>query len=657
MAEIADTRRRQFLKGSIVLGAAGVAAPGLGQSTTPTQAKSSQLPGPSATAAHAEGGPMGAEPDPDPGPDRLHPDNDTIDYPGSDYMVDLMKAAGIPYVAAMAGSSFRGLHESLVNHGGNKAPELIVVVHEEISAAVAHGYAKAAGKPMAIMVHSIVGLQHASMAIYNAWCDRVPMLILAANTLDETKRRPGVEWMHTAQDLGAFVRDYTKWDDTPISLAHFGDAMVRAMQMALTPPYEPVLLVVDSELQEGEAKDRAALTMPRFLPVSPPAGDPAAVARAADMLIGAEQPLIAADRAVRSQKGVDQLVRLAELLQAPVVDLGGRMNMPTGHHLNHSGRQQQLVRSADVILGLEMTDIWGLVNNVPDKIERKSLRLAREDAKVIGVSANYNFAHANVQDAQRAFACDLTLAADGETTVAQLVEAVDARLTPARRHELANRRGALETAFKEGRSADAAAAAVGWDASPISTARLSMELWQRIKGQRWGLVSESKFLSAWPQRLWNFTEYEHYIGGEGGYGLGYGLPAAMGAAIAHRDAGRLAVAVLGDGDVMMLPGTFWSLAHHEIPMLMLMHNNRAWHQETMHLKRMSSRRNRGAESWAVGTTILTPTIDFAGMARAMGVWAEGPVDDPAKLGGAIDRALAVVRTGKPALIDVITQPR
>lgn len=647
--------RRAFMTGSLVVGAAAMSSPAFGGQPGPSRDRARGAKGPTAAVAHAEAGPIGTEPDVVATPSRAG--EAVIARPGSDYMVDLMKAAEIRYVAVMPGSSFRGLQESIVNHGGNVAPEIIVCVHEEISAAMAHGYAKVAGKPMACLLHSNVGLQHASMAIYNAWCDRAPMLLLTANHLDATKRRPGVEWTHATQDLGSFVRDYIKWDDVPVSLAHYGESFARAMQLTMTPPYEPVMIVVDSELQESAIPPGTEIPVPRLSVTAPPAGDPVAVELAADLLVAADQPMIAADRAARTPAGVRRLVRLAELLNAPVVDRGGRMNMPTTHYLNQTGRQSALVAGSDVILGLELTDIWGLVNNVSDKAERKSQRLARADAKVIGISANYAFAHGNVQDVQRYYAADVTLAADAETCLPQLIAAVERRLTGAHRRTIADRKAALEASYRDMRAGHATAAARGWDASPISTARLSMEIWDRIRTLDWGLVSNSDFISAWPQRLWDITEHHQYIGGEGGYGVGYGLPAALGAALAHRDAGRIAVSIQTDGDVMMLPGTFWTLAHHNVPILIVMHNNRAWHQETMHLKRIANRRDRGPESWDIGTTITDPNIDYAGLARSMGVWAEGPIDDPARLGAALDRALAVTRSGKPALVDVVTQPR
>ncbi len=568
-----------------------------------------------------------------------------------------MAAAGIRYAAAMVGSTFRGLHESIVNHPGPDKPTFIACVHEEISAAMAHGYAKVAGAPMACLVHSTVGLQHASMAIFNAFCDHVPIMILAGNIQDETKRRPGVEWFHTAQDLGAFVRDFTKWDDNPVTLQHFAESFMRGHEMGCASPAGPVLIVADGELQEHPIEDRAALHIPARAAIAPPGADPAAMTRAAAMMVKADRAVIVVERSARSQEGIDLLVRLAERLNVPVIDKAGRMNMPTGHYLNRTSDQARLLRQADLILALECSDLWGMVNSIADLSVRTSKRIVPADAKVIAVSASYGTAKANIQDLQRYFPADLTIAADAQACMPQLIEQIDAALDPARRATIAARREPLSAAFAAMRDQDARAAAIGWDASPVSTARLSMEVWEQIKDLDWGLVSSSTFISSWPQRLWDMDRFHHYIGAEGGYGVGYGAPAAAGAALAHRDAGRIPIAIQTDGDLMVLPGTLWTLAHHHIPLLMVMHNNRAWHQETMHLTRMVTRRNRGGDGWRIGTVMTDPAIDFAGMARSMGVWAEGPIDDPAKLAPAIKRALAIVKSGRPALLDVLTQPR
>lgn len=572
-------------------------------------------------------------------------------------MVESIKKIGIRYVAAMPGSTFRGIHESIINYGGNVAPELISCVHEEASAALAHGYAKVAGEPMACLVHSNVGLQHASMAIYNAWCDRVPLIVFAGNSVDATKRRPGVEWLHAAQDLAALVRDFVKWDDLPASLEHYAESLMRAYQIATTPPCGPVLLVLDCELQERAIAQRAALKLPRRTEASPPAAASSALERAAGVLAQASSPVIVVDRAARNAEGVALLVKLSELLLAPVIDRGFRMNMPTDHFLNQTFLQSQLIHSADVILALEVADLWGVIKNVPDLIERNSIPLADPNVTVIAISASYLYQKANMQDSQRFYPPELTIAADAQTCLPQLIALIEKEHNSHRSEKRAARGSQLRAQYQRMRERAAQQAAAGWDSTPISTARLCMEIWEQIKDLDWALVSGTEFVSRWPQRLWDIRRFHQYIGGDGAYGVGYGLPGAAGAALAHRDAGRIAVSIQTDGDLMVLPGVLWTLAHHRIPLLSVMHNNRAWHQETMHLQRMSSRRDRHSDRFTIGTMLDDPFIDYAAMARSMGVWAEGPIERPELLAPALARALVVVRSGKPALLDVITQPR
>ena len=204
--------------------------------------------------------------------------------PGSDFMVDVIKSLGIEYCAANPGSSFRGLQESFINYGKNTNPEWLTCCHEESSVAMAHGYAKIEGKPMMIMAHGTVGLQHASMAIYNAYCDRVPVYIVLGNILDVNYRRGNAEWVHSVQDAAAMVRDFTKWDDTPVSLSHFAESAVRAYKISMTPPYEPVVLVADGTLQEEPITEKN-LRIPKLAVSAPPQGDSAAVAEAAKMLV------------------------------------------------------------------------------------------------------------------------------------------------------------------------------------------------------------------------------------------------------------------------------------------------------------------------------------------------------------------------------------
>jgi len=582
----------------------------------------------------------------------------TTDRPGSDFMVDVIKSLGIEYICANPGSSFRGLQESVVNYGGNKSPEFVTCCHEESAVGMAHGYAKIEGKPLGVFAHSTVGLQHAAMAIFNAYCDRVPVYIVLGNTLDATKRRPGVEWDHSVEDAAAMVRDYTKWDDLPISLTHFAESAVRAYKIAMTPPCMPVLLVADAELQENPLGENSGLRIPKLTLPAPPQGDSGAVAEAARLLTVAENPVIVVDRTARTPAGVTLLVELAETLQAPVVDLAARMNFPTRHQLNHSEHGRELISEADVILGLAVTDFWGALNSFRDQLRRSSHSITSQGVKLISITASDLYMKGNYQDSQRYAEVDLAIAADAEATLPSLIEAIKRLITDDRRRALDDR-GKQLAADRQGLLDQARTAATyGWDASPISTARLSAELWAQIQDKDWSLVSDvAPGMSNWPLRLWAFEKHYQFIGGAGGYGVGYGAPAAVGAALANRKYGRLSVNIQCDGDLMYAPGVLWTAAHHRIPILNVMHNNRAYHQEVMHLQRMGNRHNRGVTRAGIGTTITEPNIDFAKLAQSMGVHAEGPITDPADLGPAIQRAIAVVVRGEPALVDVVTQPR
>ena len=582
----------------------------------------------------------------------------TTERSGADFMVDVIKSLGLDYVCANPGSSFRGLHESVINYGGNRAPEFITCCHEESAVGMAHGYAKIAGKPLGVFAHSTVGLQHAAMAIFNAYCDRVPVYILLGNTIDETMRRPGVEWDHSVMDAAAMVRDYTKWDDLPISLTHFAESAVRAYKIAMTPPMMPVLLVVDSELQERPVSEGEKLRIPRLVVATPPQGDSGAVREAARLLVAAENPVLIADRLARTPEGVTRLIELAETLQAPVVDQAGRMNFPSRHPLNHSQRGREMVTTADVILGLELTDFWGTVHSYRDQLVRSSHPIIGANTKLISITAADLYSKGNYQDLQRYPEVDIAIAADGEATLPALIEAVKSLLTDDRKAAVQDRGRSLAADHRDMMDLATTEAGYAWDASPITTARLSAELWAQIKDRDWSLVSDvAPGMSNWPLRLWNFEKHYQFIGGAGGYGVGYGAPAAVGAALANRAHGRFSVNIQCDGDLMYAPGVLWTAAHHRIPLLNIMHNNRAYHQEVMHIQRMGNRHNRGIDRAGIGTTIGEPYVDFAKLAQSMGVHAEGPIADPKELGPAIRRAMDVVERGEPALIDVLTQPR
>jgi thiamine pyrophosphate-dependent acetolactate synthase large subunit-like protein len=638
------TGRRGFLKGAAAGAAALVAKPPLAEAQQ-AQAQKGVTPQPSAVQAARE-----TTPPP-------HVDVYTTDRPGSDFMAEVIKSLGFEYVAANPGSSFRGLHESLINFGANKDPELLTCCHEESSVAMAHGYFKVEGKPMMVMAHGTVGLQHASMAIYNAYADRVPVYLLLGNIQDETWRRSDVEWAHSVQDCASMVRDYTKWDDAPISLPHFAESAVRAYKIAMTPPMEPVVIVADAVLQEEPIADadRGKLRIPKLSLSTPPSGDSAAIADAAKMLVAAENPVIIAGRAARTPAGLTSLVELAELLQAPVQDRRFRMNFPTRHPLFGGGN----IADADVILALEVPDLWNATNSMTpiNRFGMETKRLTKPNSKLIHIFAGDLYSKSNYQDFGRYAEVDLSIAADAEASMPELIEACKKLITADRKRAFADRGAKLGEAARKTRESDLEKASYGFDASPISTARVSAELWNQLKGEDWSLVSDVTFFSFWPLRLWDFTKYYQYLGGHGAYGIGYGAPAAVGAALANRKHGRISVNIQCDGDMNYAPSVLWTAAHHKIPLLTIMHNNRAYHQELMYVQDMAARAQRGIDRATIGTAITDPNIDYALMAKAYGMYSAGPISDPKDLGPAIKAALQVVKRGEPALIDVLTQPR
>ena len=629
----ATSGRRDFLKGVATASAAGVAMVQQAQAAAPAvNAAAAKLSDVDAKAAESG---------------RLIP------RPGSDFMVDVIKSLNLEYVAANPGSSFRSLHESVVNYGGNKAPELITCLHEESSVAIAHGYAKASGKPMAVMAHGSVGFQHAAMAVYNAWCDRVPLIMFGGNGIDADKRRPGTEWSHSVQDPALLLRDYLKWDDAPGSLQHFAESTVRAYRVATTGQMGPVVIMADIDLQEDAIHGNTP-TIPKLRPTLPLQGDTGALQEAAKLLLNAKNPVILADRATRNQEGVKALVKLAESLQAPVVDLGGRMNFPNTHHLCLSDQKRALVRDADVILMLEVFDPWGQVNGLSDPF--KTVRPeAKPDVKIITIGMNDVSIRSNYQDFQRFLSVEMAIPGEAQACMPILTDYILKNATAAQKASFEARREPMKKRWELQLKDAKEGAALGWDASPISTARLAMETFEVIKNEPWCLAVSDRI--AWARKLWPTSEYHQMLGGSGGQGVGYGLPASVGAALANKSLGRMTVTFQPDGDLLYAPGALWTAAHHKIPLLMVMHNNGGYYQEVMHLQRMASLHNRRTDQAWIGNSLRNPDIDYAKIAQGMGVWAEGPIKDPAQLKGALQRALAEVKQGRPALLDVVCQAR
>jgi acetolactate synthase I/II/III large subunit len=643
--------RRKFLAAAAVAGTCGTVGPASATTaTTPdiTPRPISALPPNTYVAANESGTPQLPETE--------------NGRPGSDFMVDVIKTLDIKYLPANPAASYRGLHESLIDYGKNSMPEYLTCMHEESAVGMCHGYFKATGKPLMTLAHGVVGLQHATMAIYNAWCDRVPVLVIGGNDLDAAHRPPLVPTFHSAQDINAIVRDYTKWDDTPVSLQHFAQSFVRMYKIATTPPYGPVMMSLDGGLQNESIHDRGEpLYIPKFFAAAPPQGDDAAVREAARLLANAEYPVIVVDRTARTTNGVTLLVELAELLQAPVVDQGGRMNFPNTHYLS---RPASVVAQADVVIGMELSDYWGTVNGFLDNGDDgfgRNFSKIKPGTKLISISSVDLLTKSNYQDFQRFQSIDIAMPGDAEATLPSLIDAVKSAIPNDRKNAMLKRGDAIRQAHIKGLDATKQVAAVAWDASPISTARLLMELYAQIKDLDWSLVSTSGNTSSWANRLWPLEKHYQWLGASGGYGVGYGAPASVGAALGNRDLGRFSVSIQSDGDLMYAPGVLWTAARHKIPLLAVMHNNRGYHQESMHVLRFANFRDRevntGNDLGPVGTSIMNPDIQYHQLAQSLGWWAKGPIVDPADLAPAIQEAVAVVKSGQPALVNVMTQPR
>lgn len=634
-----DATRRDFLKGATLAGTAAALTPALGTAA----------PTPAANA------PRSGAPPPDldgelPPPEAVS-DPVVLTSSGGDFMVDVLKSLDIDYLATMCASTFRGLHESIINYGDNSKPEIITCPHEEIAVSMAQGYAKIAGKPMAAICHGTVGLQHASMALYNAWCDRTPIYTLIGNIAAANRRLYDFEWQHSALDAAGPFRDYLKWDDQPANLQHFAESAVRAYKVSVTPPMGPVLLSLDQFLQEDPIQDRARLQIPRLTRLTPPTGDPAALDELARMLVAAEYPLLICGRVARTPATMGRLVELAETLQCGVIDTGRRMNFPSRHPLRAGS-----IAQADLILGIEVDSVFNSTHSLSDRIQRTTPPTTRPGVKIATLGCADMYLKANYQDFQRYEPVDLAIAGDGEDSLPLLIELVKKHLGESGGQTLREARGkklaqehqdALERAREQ--------ATIGWDASPVTPARLCAELYAQIADLDWSLVASDGL--SWPRRLWNFDRPYSWNGGSGGSGIGYMAPAAAGAALANKPHGRLSVCIQTDGDLMFVPSTLWTTAHHRIPILYVMHNNRAYHQEYMYLQAMADRRQRGVDKAHIGTTLKDPNVDFATVARGYGVHGEGPITDPKDLAPALTRAIAVVRRGEPALVDVVTDPR
>ena len=554
---------------------------------------------------------------------------------GSDVIAETLRALDIPYIALNPGASYRGLHDSLVNYLGNSAPQMLLCLHEESAVAIAHGYAKVTGHAMAAAVHSNVGLMHATMAIFNAWCDRMPVLVLGATgPVDAAKRRPWIDWIHTARDQGALVRAYTKWDDQPASPAAAREALMRAMWIAQTVPMGPVYVNFDAEMQEAKlAEPLPPVDVARFMPPVASAPDAGAVAKAAALLKGAKSLVILIGRTSRSEAAWKARVQLAEATGARVItDLKVGASFPTDHPL-HLGAPSVLtpdaeglatLAKADVILSLDWVDLAGTL---------KAANAPAANAKVISVTADHQIHNGWSMDHQGLAPVDVLLAADPEHAVALIVDAL-------------------------GETPNAVPARVPPHTTPLPAGPLTVEHLARALRDTLGdkPVSLTHLPLSWHGAWWPFRHPLDYLGSDGGGGLGAGPGVTVGAALALKGSGRLPIGICGDGDFLMGATALWTAAHYRIPLLIVVANNRSFYNDEVHQERVARMRNRPVENKWIGQRISDPDIDLGGIARAQGAVGFGPIEDASKLAPAFAEAIATVEAGGVAVVDVRVAP-
>ena len=556
---------------------------------------------------------------------------------GSDVAAQMLRRLGIPWIALTPGASYRGFHDSLVNHLGNEAPEMLLCLHEEHAVAIAHGYAKATGRALAVALHSNVGLMHGSMAIFNAWADRVPMLVLGATgPVDAAQRRPWIDWLHTSQDQGALIRHFTKWDDQPGSARAFVEAAARGWKITHTAPTAPVYLNMDAGWQEAPLEGEIAWPDPaRHAPPPAPRPDPALVRRVAGALAGAKAPVILFGRGTRTAEAMAVRVALAERTGAAMLsDLKAGCMVPTDHP-NHagqpfnklSGAAREVLARADVILSLGWIDLGGVLKQAfGDAAPAATIIHAGDDAQLHRGWGQEQFGLSPV---------DVEFNCPADAVAEDLLAALTgpARPAPSLPAPKAPAEGAGSSlTFRD--IARALKAEVG--DTPVTFPALAR---------------------SWPHDMWPQRHPLDYLGKDGGGGIGSGPGLAVGAALALKGSDRLVIATLGDGDTLMGITALWTAAKYRLPVLFVVGNNRSYFNDELHQESVARRRGRTEANAWVGQRLDDPAPDIAMLARGQGVEAAGPVRTTDDLKRAVAEGVAALRDGRPYLIDVWIDPR
>ncbi len=573
----------------------------------------------------------------------------------SDAMVELLGKLDIDYVFLLPGSSYRGLHDSLVNFGRNHKPKMVLTTHEQIAVSMAHGYAKASGRIGVCILHDLVGLMNGSMGVYNAFGDHAPVLILGGSgPLDPADRR-WIDWLHCASTQSDVVKKYVKWCEEPTTPQWHLDAIAQAHKIALTAPRGPVYVTLDCGIQEGKIAGKLTIPDPQYFQAAPPvAANPDALAAAADALLKANLPVIVGGRFGINPAAGKPLVDLVELTGAVYRDDLGMVCVPTAHAQNCSG-DREIVKEADLVLAIDCRDLSSLLDSYTEHKEYVGSGRQRPGRKVIDMSLNelapsswsYLRGPQPLVDVQ--INCDPILGMKQLAAVIKerLAKDTGARAKADERRKIANER------HKAVRARQAENARKGWDEKPIRPGRMVSELWNAVKDKNWMLAMRNQ--ASFPEGIWQFPGAGSYLGPNGGGGVGYGPGAMAGAAVACRDMGKFCVGLMGDGDFVMSSGAIWSAVHQRAPMLLVINNNTTWGNDEKHQMHVAEDRKRPVENAWIGQRMVDPDINHTMVARGYGAWAAGPVFDPAELAGVFKEAVAQVEKGAVAVVEVRTQ--
>ncbi|MFM1815338.1 MAG: hypothetical protein RLZ98_2033 [Pseudomonadota bacterium] len=572
----------------------------------------------------------------------------------SDVIVDLIKQYDFPYITLNPGASFRGLHDSLVNYGNNE-PMMMLCNHEEIAVEIAHGYSKASGKPMIAIVHNLVGLLHCNLAVYYAYIDRCPVFVIGATgPMDEKRRRPHIDWTHTALVQGQAVRDYTKWDYQPTSIHGVPESFQRAYSVMMTEPKGPIYMCYDAALQEDPLTEEIWMPPEDAVRVPAPMHPNADAMNAiADKLVACDNPILMAEYVGRREGGFESMVELAETVGSPVWSIPNSLNFPNKHPLSFT-YDKSIFKDRDLVVGLDVTD-YEKQTHVLNSTARTLECLVPEKADYVEIG----FGELNISkwamDYCRMQPTSVRTIGDTQVAIPQLTQLCKERIEgnskiqkkiKERTAELTKRHNATWAKWQD-------EARENWDQSPMTTPRLAHEVWEVIKNEDWVLTAVTLKHQVFKQ--WDFDKAYRHPGDGLGTATQFGI--SLGVALAHKGSGKVVVDIQPDGDLMFDAGALWVAAKYEIPMLIVMYNNRAYYNDWEHQIRMARLRGTDEKKAHIGMDLYGPEPDFGALARSMGVWGEGPIENPKDVNGALRRALEVVKSGKPALVDTVTQHR